>query len=695
MTNTLEAHTRTHAHSVYLWAAHYALLFALFEAVKAHRDAQWSGYGATAALGAVLTAVLYFLVVAWGAALIGRGFDAVLSALRRGTPRVRFASDALAAALMAAGVWAGLSVHREFWPTAEDAGVLAAIAALPVLGGLATRLGCRARARFHASVAIVLGGVLLALVVAGDALLLAVQRAELVVVTAGLALALGAVWMAATWTWRHAAGWAAMGLGLMLLWGLPLGVAVALRSAPAPADDAPPNVLFVVADTLRASALQLHGGPQPAPALEALAAQGVRFDQAQAPAPWTLPSMSALLASQPPQGLTPGGTMASWREDLWYYGVSPAAPTLAEVLQAEGYATGAVCANQLLKVLPGARRGLETWADVHPILLRQTGLWRAVPFFGAVVRHWLPALDGVRPADTTAALTRYAEAYIRRHRDRPFYLWVHYMDPHAPYDPPPAMRGGVRGPWPFFYPYEGGERWGVPQVDAGLPMPDADDRAYTAALYHGEAPYVDGHLGRLLDALEASGVRERTLVVFTSDHGEELWERGAWGHGQTLHSELLHVPWVIAGPGVAPAEVAVPVSGIDLVPTVAGFLGLAPHAAWRGADHSAALRAGEAVAAQPVFAQGTNERAWPHVWRSVQADGWKLITDAAGARVQLYDVRTDPGETNNLAQREPERVAALRALLDVWLSGFTPNVGGAAGTANQEMLETLESMGYL
>ena len=483
MTNTLDAHTRTHAHSVYLWAAHYAQLFALFEAVKAHRDAQWSGYDATAALGAALTAVLCFLAVGLGAAILGRGFDAVLHALRRGMPRVRFAADALAATLMAAGVWGVLSVHREFWPTAEDAAVLAAIVALPALGAVATGLGRRARARFHVSVAIVLGGALLALVVAGDALLFSPQRAELVVLAAALALALGAVWMGATWTWRHAAGWCALGMGLLLLWGLPLSMAVAMRSAPPPPAAAPPNVLFVVADTLRASALQLHGGPQPAPALEALAARGVRFDQAQAPAPWTLPSMTALLASQPPQGLTPGGSMGAWREELWYYAVSPAAPTLAEVLQAEGYATGAVCANQLLKVLPGARRGLDTWADVHPILLRQTGLWRAVPFWGAVVRHWLPGLDGVRPADTTAALTRYAEAYIRRHRDRPFYLWVHYMDPHAPYDPPPGLRPDRRGPWPFFYPYEGGERWGVPQVDEGLPMPEARDRAYRRPMW--------------------------------------------------------------------------------------------------------------------------------------------------------------------------------------------------------------------
>src|SRR5690606_23842172 len=133
----------------------------------------------------------------------------------------------------------------------------------------------------------------------------------------------------------------------------------------------------------------------------------------------------------------------------------------------------------------GLLSGYETQADSHPILLREEGYFGALPFLGALVAAWLPPLADIRPHNTTRDLDYYARRFIERHRDKPFALWIHYIDPHAPYDPPAALRRVPEGPWPFFHPYAGGEVWGLPILGQNFDVAEAD-RDYVKSLYEGE-----------------------------------------------------------------------------------------------------------------------------------------------------------------------------------------------------------------
>lgn len=657
-----------------------ALFLIFLEVLKAQRASQWSGAASADLLGLAVAGGIY-----WGVLWAGAR---ALSAPWRGVGGARGGAAAALAGLAAGcALWGVLSTHREFFPTAEDALVIAGFAGL-------------AAARFAAAPALT-GGLCCAFAAAcagslalGDRLLFAPDRARWV--TTGSALWLAAMLAAfagAALLPRRArrAGFAA---ALCLAVGLPWGD-VLLRSARARHAQADaPNVVLVIADTLRAKDLRLHGGDVPAPALERLAAAGAHFDRAYSLSPWTLPSMTGLFAGQYPPGLSPGLDPGRWQAQLWQYRVPEHVPPLQYRLADAGYATAAITGNALLWVTPGMTDGFDTLASAHPILLTPGGIFRMAPFLQAVLAEWLPALAPLRPHDTTAALARYADAYLRRHRADPFHLWLHYIDPHAPYDPPRRYRG-LQGRWPFFHPYTGGERWGIPVLgDPDWDVPEAD-RDYVASLYRGEIQYVDEFLGQLLDTLARLGLDQNTYVVFTSDHGEELWEHGDWGHGQSLHEEQIHVPLIIAGPGIVPRRVATPVSAVDLAPTLAELLGLPADPAWHGQSLAHALRAGRDPEPRPVFAQGTSNRTpvdplrmildWPH----------KLVEGATTGTLWLHDLERDPGERHNRAADDPDRAAALRARLHQWLAGFDSTFpGDSAAPARPELLEQLHGMGY-
>jgi len=475
--------------------------------------------------------------------------------------------------------------------------------------------------------------------------------------------------------------------------GLPLALVRPITHAPPPGVGQPPSAVFIVSDTLRADWTSLHGGGVPTPHLEAIAGEAAVFDRAYALAPWTLPSMTGLFESRYPPSLTPGAGHGAWINQLWQYGQPPTGPNLARRLAEHGYVTGAITANAFLPVLANIMDGFQVHAAAHPILLRHEGLLSATPLLrDALLGLNLPFVD-VRPHDTTADLDRYVRAFIRRYRDRPFYLWIHYIDPHAPYDPPASMRTET-GPWPFYYPYAGGEAWGIPVLGQDDAVPVAA-RDYVTDLYRGEIQRIDAFIGRAIETLDAAGVAS-AYVAITSDHGEELWDHGAWGHGQSLYEELVHVPMLFRGPGIAPRRYASPISAIDLMPTLAGLLGLASSAHWRGRDLADAIRSDAPVPATPVFAQGTSDKAADPLRMAIDGKH-KLIRNARTLATMLFDLEDDPNERNDLAGVMPGRVAELTALLDAWIATFdaTYSVEDAGGPVSPELAEQLRGMGYL
>lgn len=274
----------------------------------------------------------------------------------------------------------------------------------------------------------------------------------------------------------------------------------------------PPNVLLIVVDTLRADHLPFHGYEfETAPRISELMARGgVLFENAYAPASWTAPSVAAILTGKDPSRLVHSGNLRA-------FGIPRDERTLAERFGKAGYDTAAFVGNTLVHKGLGYGQGFgEFW-------LIPGGL-SSIP----------------EPADQVLEATL-AWLAGRNSTERPYFAYVHFMDPHDPYTSPDLVAGRSE----FFPDYSGSIQGrdvhflneGSKQLSAD---PDSDVR-HLRALYDAEIKYVDRAVGRLIEAAEASS-RRRTLVVFTSDHGEEIFDHGGWGHARTVYEETIHVP---------------------------------------------------------------------------------------------------------------------------------------------------------
>jgi arylsulfatase A-like enzyme len=664
-----------------------ALFFVLLEGLKGVRSASWSGYGGEQFLGLAVGGVLYFLVIALTTALLRRR-----RASRDAGDTAMLVGPILAAALL----WGILSIHREHAPTLDDALVLGALLAIGMGGVVFKWVGAGGTREYALALTGLLGaGVILFFGLSNPLLFYADRLHLLMMILGGALAAFGVVAFiltrkTETRVWTLYAG-AVLGLSALVVTGVHL--------LPLPArDPGPPNVVFVVADTLRAKDMSLHGGDVATPALENLASDGTTFEQAVSLAPWTMPSMQGMWTSQYPAGFSPKGTVEEWVDQSWRYCRDTGIETLAEKLKAKGYETGALIANALIWGMPDIMRGHDMRVMSHPIMLTPSGIFSAMPFLTDVLRARAPGLLEIRPHNTTRALDRFAKSWVRAHSGEPFYLYVHYIDPHAPYDPPDRYRT-MTGAWPFFYPYPGGERWGIPILGPDHFVPE-EHRDYVTDLYKGEVRYIDEFMGRLMGYLEDAGVAENTLVVFTSDHGEELWEHGEFGHGQSVHGEQMHVPLVLRGPGIATQRLGGWTSQIDLIPTLAGLLDMEPEDAWQGRDLSSVLRGkADLPAPPPVFAQATNNKCYPWPQQMVIDGDWKLIRENGSDERMLYNLSADPDEQNDLSAAHPKRVADLEAQLDAWLatfdSTFEPDGEPIPEGMTQEAVDQLRGMGYL
>ena len=408
-------------------------------------------------------------------------------------------------------------------------------------------------------------------------------------------------------------------IGLVLVAAAAAGMALLLfRSRPRP------NVLLVTIDTLRADHLGCYGDrAADTPVLDALAARGVRFTTAVAHAPLTAPSHASILT-----GLLPPGHGV---RDNGSFVLPRSATTLAEVLRDAGYRTAAFVSGFPLDHRFGFARGFETYDDR---LLRGRDPRRA-----AYVER------------TAADVTRSAVDWIRGAR-APWFAWVHYFDPHAPYEPPPDLA----------------ER-------------------FVASPYDGEIAYVDREMGLLLGAVDASG----TLVLVTADHGESLGEHGEATHGVFVYDATLRVPWIMAGPGIARGRVSPVVArGIDVAPTLIDYVGqrvprpmqgrpLRPAADGREIEDAPAY-------AESLFCQLNLGWAGLHAWRTAR---WKII-DAP--RPELYDLATDPAETRGVSAGETHGAENLRSALQRTLEARGPDSSTAPEPA---VLERLRTLGYL
>ncbi len=324
--------------------------------------------------------------------------------------------------------------------------------------------------------------------------------------------------------------------------------------------------------------------------------------------------------------------------------------TLAERLRDAGYATAAIGFSDMLAVERNLSQGFERY-DFVPV--PEPGI-----SFGERLLHHL---DENRNAwrDWTDRLPRLATGWLEKNRQRDFFLWLHYYDPHLPYTPP-ARWLPEDGPPPRI-----GKKFGkLPAVRHGHFVPTAAEQGWIRDLYEAEVRHVDESVGRLLETLERLGLYDDSLIVFTSDHGEEFWEHGGFEHGHSMHREVLRVPLLIKLPGSRPSpihEIVSPVSTAAILPTVLELCGLD----YRPTDLSVTslaplLAAGEPAAVEPIVSTGTlyyEDRV------SIAFERTKYVRWLASGNEDLYDLAADPQETVSIADSTPDRLEVARQLL--------------------------------
>ncbi len=406
---------------------------------------------------------------------------------------------------------------------------------------------------------------------------------------------------------------------------------------------APRQVILITVDTLRRDAVSAYGQGNLTPAIDSLSRDAVVFDNAWAAAPWTLPSLASILS-----GLSPavhGVTGLTSR-------LSDRVTTVAETLDSHGYRTAAIVHNPLLEPARNFAQGMGEYVDLHE------------PSYGdSVGARLLQTLGAAAPPSwpSTADQTDLALDWLRANRRQSFFLWLHYFDPHAPYAPPHEF---VHGDVPAGM----GTRFDQ-QTDLarGILIPPAAMRQWIRELYNAEVREVDTNIGRLLDTLRELQLYDDALIVFSSDHGEEFWEHGSQGHGQSLYPELLRVPLMLKLPRSDTRErIAAPVSTISITPTLLDLCGITVAPDDFSAPSLVPLLAPDSTAPAPpivssvVWTAGTLVDAR----EAIGFGDYHYIGGQAGAgRDELFDRRADPGDQHSLADSAPDPLATARRLL--------------------------------
>ena len=428
------------------------------------------------------------------------------------------------------------------------------------------------------------------------------------------------------------------------------------------------SVILVSLDTLRADRVGVLGCPRPlTPILDDLAREGTLFDQAEAAAPWTLPSHASLFSS-----LLPYDHGARWE----HRPLSPSIITLAEHFREAGFRTASFNGGGYISAFLGLSQGFEIYEE-----------------------HDEQKEGG--PESIAAAALK----WVRGVGKAPFFLFVHTYEIHSPYThgefADPSDAGRLSGTF---------ETRDVLAVQRGEMVLTASERRYVSGLYDGDVAHADRVIVGLLQTLEKEGILDRVLLVVLSDHGEDLWDHDATrspGHGHSLYEEMQRVPLVFRAPGVVRdgARIRTPVSLLDVAPTVLALSGLPPDPRYRGRSLEAALRTGSEPDPAPILAESTEYG--PDRFSLREGDLKVILTPApeqanagvhVGARpLEVFDLASDPMEKRNLSRAMPPEAAKMLEVLWRRVERVFRPARGKEGIQKlpEELREQLRSLGYV
>lgn len=452
------------------------------------------------------------------------------------------------------------------------------------------------------------------------------------------------------------------------------GVAACAPESPPAEHTVARHAILIVIDTLRADRVGFMGADRPtSPRVDQLARDGTSFSRAYANSPWTVPSTATILTS-----LYPSEHGAEVIGDVRNLADTPprqihaAVRSIGEILQESEF---------------------------------RCGLFSANPYLFGRFKDGYDTSFVERQSATT--ITDLALEYIESvHNDR-FFVHIQYMDLHPPIEPPapyfdlfPTPEAGPRD--------ERHKEWAFSRGRDLTTDDFVDFRDNKLALYDGALRYIDNEIGRLVDTLDSLEILEDTLIVVTSDHGEEFWDhaeleaslggdpRGYYGigHGHSLFEELLRVPLLFFGPGASSGlTVDDPTSLLDLAPTMLGLLNVRIPEQMLGKNHRSVVGGGEMTTSvsTPIYAE--SPAYGPNAWCLIEG-GWKVIVRDDGVRL-LYDLTSDPRETHDLASDNLEFERKMQDRLDSFRSTLAPIEPTDAVDIDGRTEEQLRSLGYI
>ncbi len=420
------------------------------------------------------------------------------------------------------------------------------------------------------------------------------------------------------------------------------------------------NLLLISIDTLRPDHLGTYGYPRPtSPQIDRLAAEGFVFENAWTPSPWTLPAHATMLT-----GLYPSHHGLKSHDERLRSDV----PLLAEILALAGFETAGFVNSQNLRDRYGFHRGFEHFR-YHPEQ---------------------PPRDG--PSDVHRSALRFLAHPDRRARR--FFLFLHFYDVHSDYRSLPRYRAAFAPPGDH---RADGTTAQMQAFRRGKAALDASDADRLRDLYDAGIRQMDDGLGRIREVLERQELLDSTLIIVTSDHGEEFFDHGSVLHGRTHYAEVARVPWVMRGPGVPRGGRSdVRVSLVDVVPTALSMLGVDALAGLDGLDASHLIGDDPDVARfreRLLFGEADHGNEAHDVKRAVWDEHFAYLLDLHSGQRELYDRRSDPREQRDLAADRPDVVGRLQSALDRFAE--SERRGEAIEPLAPEDVEALKALGYL
>lgn len=463
----------------------------------------------------------------------------------------------------------------------------------------------------------------------------------------------------------------------------------------------PQNLLLIVSDALRRDIVSCYGGPAHTPNIDRLAREGTVFDNAYCTAPTTMPSAVSMLTGCYSRTFafdqrTVYLDYLDQRVPSTFFRVGDGLRTFTEAMRDRGVDTRVSMENGLVRVC-NLLQGFSRLREKNQLTAAQR-------------RHVEKQLNFCEENKSYKAMYGTLDYLIRAKADQPFFLFKWIFDPHFPYDPPPrflsaanALAATLPRPQNFYTDLKDAEL----RAKLDNNRMNLAEQKYLRALYRAEVESVDHRVGAILKALEAGGQRDRTLIVFTSDHGECLGDYAMYGHGRAVHPPLVRVPLIFSGPGIPRGRrVASLISHLDLTPTLAEIFRIHDTAFMQGKSYAGIFR-GEQLPDREVYFDFFSNvlELWTGVDAILSAKK-QLVVDRRQAthRSSLYDLLADPAAVNDVAARNASvvnklfsRIQAIRRenqkLMRVHSGLVADNLDAAAEREKTRRL--LQSLGYL